>query len=256
MSVTPSAEWAARKSVAILQSSYVPWKGYFDIMRAVDEFILYDDVQYTRRDWRNRNRLKSPQGVRWLTIPVQVKGRYHQRIDETLVADLEWAARHWATLVGWYGRAPCFARYRPVLEELYLDSDERRLSHINRRFLETLRDLLGITTPLRWSSEYAVAPEGPSAPAVERRSERLLAICRAAGATRYISGPAAEVYLDAPSFHAAGVEVGWVSYEGYPEYPQPYPPFEHHVSVLDLLLSVGDEAPAYMLGDTWTTSPS
>src|SRR5437764_13156395 len=92
------------KTVAILQSNYVPWKGYFDLVRAVDELILYDEVQYTRRDWRNRNRFKSPGGVRWLTVPVQVKGRYLQRIDETEIGDDGWAAKHWATLRAWYGR--------------------------------------------------------------------------------------------------------------------------------------------------------
>jgi hypothetical protein len=233
------------KTVAILQSNYIPWKGYFDLMSSVDELILYDDVQYTRRDWRNRNRLKSPAGVRWLTIPVQVKGHYHQRIDETVVSDPTWAARHWSTLVGWYGRAPFFQRYRPVVEELYLQSDERRLSRINRRFLEVLRDLLGISTPLSWSSDY---------PASGRKSERLLAICQAAGAGRYVSGPAAHAYLDVHSFHAVGIDVGWMSYEGYPEYPQPYPPFDHHVSVLDLLFNVGEEAPHHMLGEmSWVT---
>ncbi|HSZ15130.1 MAG TPA: WbqC family protein [Solirubrobacteraceae bacterium] len=227
------------KTIAILQSNYVPWKGYFDLMSLVDELVLYDDVQFTRRDWRNRNRLKSPGGVRWLTIPVRVKGRYLQRIDETEVSDPGWARRHWSTLVGWYASAPCFEQYRPVIEDLYLGSRDRHLSQINRRFLEALRDILGISTPLRSSSDYAV--EG-------RKTERLLAICHSAGADRYISGPAARAYLDEDRFRADGIEVAWMTYDGYPEYPQLYPPFDHGVSVLDLLFSVGDEAPRYMLG--------
>jgi WbqC-like protein family len=229
------------KTVAILQSSYIPWKGYFDLMNAVDEFILYDDVQYTRRDWRNRNRLKSPNGVCWLTIPVQVKGRYHQRIDETLVSDPAWAARHWSTLVAWYGHAPFFQRYRPVLEELYLRTTEQHLSQINRRFLDALREMLGISTRLSWSSDY---------PSTGDKTDRLLEICRGAGANRYLSGPSAQAYLDVDRFHNAGVDVKWMSYEGYPEYQQLHPPFDHYVSALDLLLSVGDEAPNYMLGET------
>jgi hypothetical protein len=229
----------ASKTVAILQSNYVPWKGYFDVMRRVDEFVLYDDVQYTRRDWRNRNRFKSPAGVRWLTIPVQVKGRYFQRIDETFISDPRWAQRHWHTLRAWYGQAPYFKRYEAELESLYRGTRERRLSAINRRFLEGLRDLLGIQTPLSASSDYATSGQ---------KTERLLEICQAAGATRYLSGPAARVYLDEDRLRAAGVEVEWMSYEGYPEYPQLHGPFEHGVSVLDLLLNVGDEAPRYMLG--------
>jgi WbqC-like protein family len=230
---------AAGKSVAILQSNYVPWKGYFDVMRRVDEFVLYDDVQYTRRDWRNRNRFKAPEGVRWLTIPVQVKGRYLQRIDETFVSDLDWAEQHWQTLRNWYGKAPFFKRYEGELESLYRGTRARGLSAINRRFLEGLRDLLGIETPLTVSSDYATSGQ---------KTERLLGICKATGATRYLSGPAAREYLDEECFRAAGVAVEWMSYEGYPEYPQLNGPFEHGVSALDLLLNLGEEAPRYMLG--------
>ncbi len=227
------------KTVAILQSSYVPWKGYFDLMDLVDEFILLDNVQYTRRDWRNRNRLKSPTGVRWLTIPVQVKGRYLQRIDETLVSDPNWAAKHWAIIASWYRRAPFFERYSPLLEAIYLSIKDGYLTAINRRFLEALRDLLAITTPITLSTDY---------PDDENKSERLLSICRAAGAGRYVSGPAARAYLDERHFHDEGIEVEWMNYEGYPEYEQLYPPFDHRVSVLDLLFNVGEDAPRYMLG--------
>jgi hypothetical protein len=238
---------APEKAVAIVQSNYIPWKGYFDLIRSVDEFVILDDVQYTRRDWRNRNRLKSPDGVRWLSIPVEVKGRYHQRIDETLISDPDWARRHWTTLSAWYGRAPCFRLYRAVLEELYLGTHQRCLSQINRRFLEALCGLLKISTPLTWSSEYCTAGH---------KTERLLGICLAAGATRYVSGPSAHMYLDESRFRAEGIEVVWMSYDGYPEYPQLHAPFEHRVSVLDLLLNVGDDASSYMTGKPWTTSRS
>ncbi len=234
---------SAGKTVAVSQSNYVPWKGYFDLIGAVDELILYDDVQYTRRDWRNRNRLKSPAGVRWLTIPVQVKGRYLQRIDETLTSEVDWGERHWSTLLAWYGRAPFFEHYRPVLEALYQGMGaEQKLSSINRRFLEVLAELLGISTPLTSSSDY---------PAGGRKTERLLDICLAAGAERYVSGPAAKAYLEEERFNDHGIEVVWMSYEGYPEYPQAWPPFEHGVSVLDLLFSVGDDAPLYMRRPAW-----
>jgi hypothetical protein len=226
------------KTVAILQSNYVPWKGYFDMMAAVDEFIIYDDAQYTRRDWRNRNLFKSPSGVRWLTIPVQVKGRYLQTIAETLISDPAWAARHWSTLAGWYRNAPFFSEYKDTLERAYLNLEARHLAQINRRFLELFADLLGIRTPLRSASEYGGAGT---------KTERLVSICQAAGATRYLSGPAARDYLDEQLFAAAGIAVDWMAYEGYPEYQQLHPPFEHHVSVLDLILSVGPNAPQYLL---------
>jgi WbqC-like protein family len=227
------------KTVAILQSNYVPWKGYFDIIRSVDEFILYDDAQYTRRDWRNRNRFKSPTGVRWLTIPVQVKGRYLQRIDETMVSDSDWAKKHWATLQAWYGRAPFFERYHSALEEVYLGMKEQHLSRINRRFLEMLMEMLGIGTPISWSTDYVASGQ---------KTERLLSLCDAAEATSYLSGPAAREYLDEERFRAQGIDVKWMSYGGYPAYDQLYPPFDHHVSVLDLLLHVGDDAPRYLVG--------
>jgi hypothetical protein len=227
------------KTIAILQSNYVPWKGYFDLLRSVDEFILYDDVQYTRRDWRNRNRFKSPTGVRWLTIPVHVKGRYLQRIDETLVSDPEWAVKHWSTLRAWYGKAPFFEYYRPALEELYLGMQDDHLSRINRRMLEALTGLLGISTPITWSTDY---------PASGSKTDRLLSLCRAAGATCYLSGPAARAYLEEDRFQDEGIEVRWMSYEGYPAYEQLYPPFDHHVSVLDLLFNVGEDSPSYLIG--------
>ncbi len=227
------------KTVAILQSNYLPWKGYFDLMRSVDEFILYDEVQYTRRDWRNRNRFKSPAGVRWLTVPVQVKGRYLQRVDETLISDPDWGTQHWSALTNWYRDAPFFEHYRETLEDAYLSSAEKELSLVNRRFLELVADLLGITTSLTSSTDYTSR---------STKTERLLSICEDAGASVYRSGPAARAYLDESMFAEAGIAVTWMDYEGYPEYPQLYPPFEHHVSILDLLFSVGPEASNYLLG--------
>jgi WbqC-like protein family len=229
------------KTVAIVQSNYIPWKGYFDLINQVDEFVLYDDRQYTRRDWRNRNRIKTASGPVWLTIPVQVKGRYHQRIDETLVSDPEWRGRHWQTLQHSYGKAPFFAAVRDRLEPLYRESGETRLSAVNRAFLEALCELLGIETTLSWSTDYDVDASD--------RVERLLALCRAAGATHYVSGPSARGYLE-PGEHRceeAGIGVSYADYSGYPEYPQLHPPFEHAVSVVDLLVNTGPDATRYML---------
>jgi hypothetical protein len=227
----------ASKSVAIVQSSYVPWKGYFDLINSVDEFILYDDRQFTRRDWRNRNRIKTAQGTIWLTIPVRVKGKYTQRIDETEIADPSWADQHWKTVEHAYRGARCFETVRPSLESLYADGDEPRLSGVNRRFIERICELLGISTRLTWSTDYAA--EGA-------KSERLVALCRSAGATRYVSGPTARAYLDERLFAKAGIEVCYADYSGYPEYEQLHPPFEHAVSILDLLVHEGDGAKQFM----------
>ena len=226
------------KVVAVVQSSYIPWKGYFDLIGRADEFILYDDRQYTRRDWRNRNLIKTSGGTQWLTIPVQVRGRYLQRIDETLVRDPAWTVRHWETLRHVYAASPHFDRYASQLQELYRGlASEPRLSVINRRLLELICGLLGIETPISWSTEYAATGD---------RTGRLVSLCRAAGATVYLSGPSARAYLDESMFAASGIDVEYMDYDGYPEYPQLHPPFEHRVSVLDLLFNVGDEAPAYL----------
>jgi WbqC-like protein family len=225
------------KRVAIVQSCYIPWKGYFDLINLVDEFILYDDRQYTRRDWRNRNRIKTAQGPQWLTIPVEVKGRYHQRIDETRIDDSEWGARHWKTLQHAYAAAPNFDDHRDLVEELYADPGGRLLSVVNRRFLAALCDVLGIDTKLSWSTEYEV--EGT-------KTERLVNLCRAAGADAYLSGPNAREYMEEDRFASAGIVLEYMDYDGYPEYPQLHPPFDHNVTILDLLFSTGADAPRYM----------
>jgi hypothetical protein len=228
---------ASQKSVAIVQSNYIPWKGYFDLISSVDELVLYDDRQYTRRDWRNRNLIKTAQGTIWLTVPVQVKGRYDQTIQETTVSDPTWADRHWRTIEQAYRPAPCFDELRDVLYRLYADCDDVLLSRINRRFLDVICELLGIRTRIVWSSEYAA--EGA-------KTERLVSLCRAAGATSYLSGPTAKAYLDESLFADAGIELRYMDYSGYPEYEQLHPPFEHAVSVIDLLVHTGRSAPRYL----------
>jgi hypothetical protein len=225
------------KRIAILQSNYVPWKGYFDLINSVDEFVVLDDAQYTKRDWRNRNKLKTQQGTAWLTIPVQVKGRYLQRIDETLVSDPSWVDKHWRAIEFGYARAPHFGDWGPRIEALYTAEPEQALSEINLRFLRAACEWLGISTPLTRSRDYAV--EGT-------RGDRILALCQAAGAEEYVSGPAARVYLDEARFAEAGVRVFFADYAGYAEYEQLYPPFEHGVSILDLVLNTGDAAREYL----------
>jgi hypothetical protein len=225
------------KKIAISQSNYIPWKGYFDLINSVDEFVLYDDVQYTRRDWRNRNQIKTPAGVQWLTIPVEVKGKFAQKINETVISDAGWANRHWQTIAGNYARAVHFAEYRAWAEALYRDTNETLLSQVNRRFLTAIAGQLGIRTVFRASAEFALTGD---------RSERLLNICRQAGANVYLSGPAARDYLDGELFRRAGVAVEWMDYAGYPPYRQLHGDFQHGVSVLDLLFNEGPRATSFM----------
>lgn len=202
----------------------------------MDEFVLYDEVQYTTRDWRNRNRIKTAQGWHWLTIPV-VSGARERSICEVEIADPSWAASHWKTLCYAYGETSWFDWCAAELEPVYCSLKEKLLSQINYHLLCAVNRLLGIDTPISWSSAY---------PGSGDKNGRLLAICLAAGAERYLSGPAAQGYLDVSRFSDAGVAVEWIDYGGYPEYRQNHPPFEHGVSVLDLLVHKGPESRSFM----------
>jgi hypothetical protein len=230
------------KRVAIVQSNYIPWKGYFDLIRAVDEFVLFDDVQYTRRDWRNRNRIKTAQGTAWLTIPVRTKGQYFEAIKSITISDPSWAARHWQTIAASYARARWFKAYAETIERVYRECVDAHLSAINFRWITAICGILGITTKLSWSMDYTLDNT-----LVEGKTDRLVAICQQAGADTYLSGPAARGYIDPERFRAANVKLVFVDYAGYSEYTQLFPPFDHYVSVLDLIFNEGPDATRHML---------
>ncbi|WP_211444857.1 WbqC family protein [Collimonas humicola] len=225
------------KKIAIVQSNYIPWKGYFDMIAAVDEFILYDDMQYTRRDWRNRNQIKTPQGRQWLTVPVKVKGKYHQSIRETEIDDAEWAEGHWKTLTQNYRHAPHFEEIATLLEPLYIRRTHTRLSALNRELIEIICQYLGIATKISNSWDYSL---------IEGKSERLADLCEQAGGAEYVSGPAAKDYIEEHFFTERNIKLTWFNYEGYPEHPQLWGEFTHGVSIVDLLFNCGKDAPLYM----------
>jgi len=225
------------KKVAIVQSNYIPWKGYFDMIAAVDEFILYDDMQYTRRDWRNRNQIKTPQGLQWLTVPVLVKGRYHQKIRETEIDGFDWAAVHWKTLAQNYRRAPHFDEVAAWLEPLYIAESYGHISQLNRRFIEAICAYLEIKTVISNSWDYTL---------LDGKTERLADLCAQVGGTEYISGPAAKDYVEESIFTDMGIKLTWFNYTGYPEYPQLWGEFIHGVTIFDLLFNCGKEASRYM----------
>jgi hypothetical protein len=231
------------KTVVITQSNYIPWRGYFDLLRSADEVVLLDSVQYTRRDWRNRNQIKTADGTAWLTIPVEVKGRYTQAIEETRIADPRWAAKHIKAIESAYARAAYYDAVAPWLFDLLQNvAPERLLTNVNVRLIRAICDRLAITIPIRRSGDVLDRKLLRTA----QPTERLVAIATAVGATRYLSGPAARAYLDVDLFAATGIEVLWMTYEGYPEYHQPWGKFEPHVSVIDLLLNTGADAPRYL----------
>ena len=224
---------------AIIQSNYIPWKGYFDIIASVDHFVLYENVQFTRRSWRNRNKIKSPNGLQWLTVPAAQKGRFSSPINEIEIADARWAQKHWLTVRHAYSRSRHFEDYRLFFEELYLDraAGLSFLSDINRLFITEICGLLKIGTRLHRSDEMRLVPG---------RNACLIEICRQLGADVYVSGPAAREYLDVSAFEHAGTKVEFFDYSGYAEYDQLYPPFEHEVSIIDLLFNTGPRARGWM----------
>jgi hypothetical protein len=225
------------KRVAIVQSNYVPWRGYFDLIAFVDEFIIYDDVQYTKNDWRNRNRIKTSQGLRWMTVPVQVKGRFDQKIRDTLIDGTQWASKHWRTLEFNYRAARHFSEIADWLAPIYLEERHTHLSLLNRRLLEAICGYLGIVTRLTNSWDYEL---------VDGKTERLANLCHQAAATEYVSGPSARSYVDERVFHGLGIRLTWFDYDGYRDYTQLWGAFEPAVSILDLLFNVGAEAPDYL----------
>lgn len=223
------------KKVAILQSNYIPWKGYFDLIAAVDEFIIYDDMQFTKNDWRNRNKIKTPQGVQWLSIPVGQA--IHRRIRDVTVDD-RWRVSHWKTLESNYRRAKHFSDIAEWLRPLYADVQYSCLSQVNRSFIEAVCRYLGIQTKISNSWDYVYSAEG--------KSERVVALCLAAGATSYLTGPSARDYLQESDFVRNDVVLTWFEYSGYPEYSQLWGEFVHNVSILDLLFNCGLDAPKFM----------
>jgi hypothetical protein len=225
------------KKIAITQSNYIPWKGYFDSINMVDEFILYDDMQYTKRDWRNRNKIKTADDLQWLTIPVEVKGKFLQKIKEVQINDPEWAKNHFSVLKQNYSKCECWKETKDFVEELYVQATSNYLSKINYHFLNKICDYLDIKTPIRFSDEFDL---------IDGKTEKLVGICKQAHATDYYTGPAARNYMDESLFEKENIRVHYFDYSGYPEYPQLNPPFEHGVSVLDLILNTGNKAAQYL----------
>ncbi|NOJ43554.1 WbqC family protein [Bradyrhizobium australiense] len=231
--------------VAIIQSSYVPWKGFFDLIGRADLYVVLDGAQYVKRHWHNRNRIMTPNGPSWLTIPVATKSRFAQPIDEVGFA-APWADKHWRAIELAYRKSPFFTEEAPALKAVY-EAAERldRLTDVNTLFLKALMERLDISTTMARDSEFA--PQGA-------RTARLLDICMKVGATNYLSGPSAREYLDESPFAAAGIAVEWMSYGPYKSYAQRGPAFEHAVSVIDLLFSTGPAAASYC--SPMTTDPA
>jgi hypothetical protein len=224
------------RRVGIVQSSYLPWRGAFAMIARCDVFVFLDSVQFTRRDWRTRNRIKTPHGLLWLSVPVKQKGNYLAPIDAIEIAEAGWAGKHLSSIEGAYRRGAGFVESIAAVREAYAAvAGEPMLSRVNQRLTRAICAMLGIATPLLRDvdllpRERLVALD-PTA--------RLVALAAAAGATRYLSGPAAQCYLDQDRFAAHDIAVEWMSYAGLPCYQQLWGEFEPSVSIVDPLLTLG-----------------
>jgi hypothetical protein len=224
----------------ILQPSYIPWRGYFDQINRADVFVFYDDVQYDKHGWRNRNQIRTAQGRQWLTIPVHSRGVVEQSIPINQVGidwSKPWNEAHWKALTYAYGRAPFFHKYTELLEPYYLRHDVL-LADFTIDLTVALARELGIRhTRFMRASEVTVSGE---------KTERLVQILRQVGADYYISGPSAKEYIEADEFRSAGITLEYMDYN-YPEYPQLHAPFDPNLSILDLLFMTGADAIKYII---------
>ncbi len=223
--------------VAILQPNYIPWRGYFDMISQVDIFVFLDDVQYTKQDWRNRNRICTRNGDPvWLTVPVRVQFLEQQIRDVPINNDIPWVRKHLAALQSNYGKAPFFESHFEQLRDIYLERHEL-ISDLDITLARQVCTWLGITTKFYRSSELAIAGS---------KDSKLIQIIKTLGGTSYLSGPAAKAYIQPTLWEQAGIGLEFISYPDYPIYPQINPGFEPHVSVLDLLFMTGPDAPRHI----------
>lgn len=221
-------------TAAILQPGYLPWLGAFEQMARADVFVFLDDVQYTRRDWRNRNRIKGPNGEQMLVVPVKSSGRRDQLILEAVIDGDSWRAKHLRALTLAYGKSPWFERYRDDLTELY-GREWVRLVDLDMELTLWLAGALGIDRRFRRSSELSVESDD--------RSGRIVGIMNAVGAEHLYDGKAARAFIDVDEFGRQGIEVTFQEYE-HPVYAQLWPKqgFISHLSALDLLLNCGPDS--------------
>ncbi len=218
-------------TVSILQSNYIPWKGYFDIIAKSDFFVIYDEVQYTKNDWRNRNIIKTQNGTQWLTIAVKQES-LKQKIHETYVFKTNWAKKHIGTLQANYAKAPFFKDYKDIIFRVY-ESASTNLNEINKVFIDTICNILEIDTKIIDSRTLKLKGD---------KQQRLIHACKILKADRYLSGSSAKNYIEDDFFKKHNIELEWIDYSNYKEYNQLYPPFVHEVSILDLIFNEGPNA--------------
>lgn len=222
--------------VAILQSNYIPWKGVFDMIEQVDKFVFFEDVDYTKRDWRSRNVVKTANGNVWLTVPVKKMPRGTKIFEMEILNDGKWQNKHLNTIKLAYGKAKYFNDYAWILDDIYVNTTWLKLSDFNIYVTKVLAEVLGIKAEFINSVDLKT---------VGVKDEKLLNICKEVGATHYLSGPAAKDYIRAEKFDNAKIALEYIDYD-YPEYPQLHTGFDHYLSVLDLIFNCGPHSKKYI----------
>ncbi len=227
---------------AILQSNYIPWKGVFDMINLVDTFVFLDDVDYTKRDWRTRNQIKTSNGLVLLTIPV-VKATRGTKIYEITIANNDnWQIKHYTSIYNSYKKATYFKTYAWVLEKIYLEQVWVNLSEFNTYVTKLLCEVLDIKT--KFINSVDLKTDG-------QKDDKLIDICTCIGANSYLSGPSAKNYIVPEKFVDAGIQLEYMSYD-YPEYRQLYGEFCHFVTVLDVVFNCGADAGSYIFSNNWS----
>lgn len=222
-----------KKTVVILQPNYIPWWGYFDLMNRADIFVLYDDVQYTKNDWRNRNKIKTPTGWQWLIIPVSYE--FGELIDNVKVLDNGWQKKHLKTLEMNYKKAPHFKEIYKIAKEALVWADDAMEYELNPYLWASIEDIaiyLDFKTDIKRSSIWFKDIGG-------NPTERLVGICKELEATEYLSGQAAKDYLEVEKF--GNIKVTWHEYHP-PVYKQLWGNFIPGLSIIDMLFNEGKDA--------------
>jgi hypothetical protein len=219
--------------VGVIQSNYIPWRGYFDFIDSVDVFVIYDDVQYSKGSWRNRNQLKFSDGLKWITLPVKVN--LGMNINEVKLKDDSWKKSHRDMLKASLGKAPYFKEAMMVWEE-GVEPVTDNLSVLNENVIKSICRYLEIKTKIIRSEPYQLSGT---------KTERLMELFNHLSAKSYLSGPAAETYLDVDLFRKHNIDLIYKSYK-YKPYPQQFDHFEPAVTVLDLIANTGKESLSYI----------
>ena len=229
----------APRVVGILQPGYMPWQGFFQQMLYSDVFVLYDDVQYDKHGWRNRNRVKGPRGPVWLTVPVVTKGLNQPLINQVRIdaSQGNWAKKHLGTIRQNYAKAPHFQPYFSQLEELLLGRTWDLLWALDLELIRLMAGWLGLGAELKLSSDLGV--ENPDA------TGRLIEIIKQVGGQVFFEGAAGRDYLDQEAFARQDIQLVFQKFEPRP-HPQQYQGFEPYLSALDLVLNCGPDSRGYL----------